>query len=392
MGALKKRHGTLGEIYIKKYGIINKYCIFFYNSFHLIMKSNFEKIKIKGQWLVGKSCFKFSKLFETSLLVYLLLAASSLFAQAKLPTLAVLNFKSDGSLKEAQLQSISEQVSSGIGKQGKYTVLDRGSTKERLKEIADQQLGLYDEIKTKSASKSLGAEKILIGSVVKFGEKYLITTKIFDVASGALDLQHKEEVESLDKMTDGVESLVNKFSRQSVVVTKKGMLWRSAIIPGWGQLYSGIAVDNRRERIKGLSFMGAGFLFGAGLLVANANYQSAKSDAASKDKLDTLVFIASGNTFNPLGLITYSLANSASGKMDSAANTASLASVLFIGVYAINLLDVIIFGGHDALAGGNSLFNSNPYARTDGFKLNTYSNYQNGNWNREVNIKYDFNF
>ena len=61
-------------------------------------------------------------------------------------------------------------MSSGIEKQGRFTVLDRGSTKERLKEIADQQLGLYDEIKTTNASRSLGAEKILIGSVTKFGK------------------------------------------------------------------------------------------------------------------------------------------------------------------------------------------------------------------------------
>ena len=32
----------------------------------------------------------------------------------------------------------------------------------------------------------------------------------------------------------------------------------------------------------------------AGLLIANSNYNSAKSDAAAKDNLDTLVFIGSG--------------------------------------------------------------------------------------------------
>jgi hypothetical protein len=138
--------------------------------------------------------------------------------------------------------------------------------------------------------------------------------------------------------------------------------------------------------------MGAGIFFGAGLLIANSNYNSARSDAKAKDNLDTLVFIGSGNTFNPLGLITYSLANSASGKLDSAANSASLASILFFGVYAINLLDVMIFGGHDAVAGANNLLNTNPYTKTEGFKFNTYSNYQNGNWNREYQVKYDFNF
>ncbi len=344
------------------------------------------------QHSINKLYSSIAKFLLISFNIYLLLAAPTLFAQAKLPTLAVLNFKSDGSLKEAQLQSLSEQVSSGIGKQGQFTVLDRGSTKERLKEIADQQLGLYDEIKTTNASRSLGAEKILIGSVTKFGKSYVITTKILDVASGKLDIQQKEEIESIDKISDGVESLVKKFSRKSVVVTKRGMLWRSAIIPGYGQLYSGIAVDNRRERIKGLAFMGTGFFFGVGLLIANSNYTSAKSDAKAKDNLDTLVFIGSGNTFNPLGLITYSLANSASGKLDSAANSASLASILFFGVYAINLLDVMIFGGHDAVSGVNNLLNTNPYAKTEGFKFNTYSNYQNGNWNREYQIKYDFNF
>jgi TolB-like protein len=351
------------------------------------MKSNIQHSAF------GKFYSKFTKFLLNSLKIFLLLATQTLFAQAKLPTLAVLNFKSDGNLKETQLQSISEQVSSGIEKQGRFTVIDRGSTRERLKEIADQQLGLYDEIKTTSASRSLGAEKILIGSVTKFGKSYVITAKILDVASGKLDTQQKEEIESVDKISEGVESLVKKFSRQSVVVTKRGMLWRSAIIPGWGQLYSGIAVDNRRERIKGLAFIGAGFFFGAGLLIANSNYNSAKSEAKSKDNLDTLVFIGSGNTFNPLGLITYSLANSASGKVDSAANSASLASVLFVGLYAINLLDVIIFGGHDAVAtGANSLLNTNPYAKVDGFKFNTYSNYQSGNLNREYQLKYDFNF
>lgn len=91
-------------------------------------------------------------------------------------------------------------MSSGIGKQGRYTVLDRGSTKDRLKEIADQQLGLYDEIKITDATKKLGAEKILVGSVTKFNMAYSITAKIIDVGSGKIDNEQTETIESLDKI------------------------------------------------------------------------------------------------------------------------------------------------------------------------------------------------
>lgn len=333
-------------------------------------------------WMAGK--------IISSAIIFFSISFLPIFSESQKPTIAVLNFKSDGSLQDSQLQSISELVSSGLKNQDRYTVLDRGSSKERLKEIADQQLGLYDEIKTANASRSLGAEKILIGSVTKFGKNFIITAKIIDIGSGKLDSQHKETIESLDGMTDGVDALLKKFSRQSVVVTKKGMLWRSAILPGWGQLHSGVSVDNRKEKIKGLSFMGAAIVLGVGVFATDSAYKTAKSDYQSKSTIDTLMFISSTNSFNPLGLITYSLANSASGKMDSAANSASIASVLFVGLYAINLLDVIIFGGHDAVA--NGFLNLNQYSKTDGFKFDFNSNLTNGNLNREMTFKYNYNF
>lgn len=156
-------------------------------------------------------------------------------AEAEKPTLTVLNFKSDlnpkTELNPTQLQAVSDQVSSGLGRQGVYKVLDRVSSKERLKEIADQQRGLYDESKTIRASQSLGADKILLGSVTKLGKMYVISAKIVDIGSTQSESQ-SEEFESLDRITDAVESLVKKFGRKQETVTKKGMLWRSAILPG----------------------------------------------------------------------------------------------------------------------------------------------------------------
>lgn len=314
-------------------------------------------------------------------------------AQAEKPTLTVLNFKSDlnpkTELNPTQLQAVSDQVSSGLGRQGVYKVLDRVSSKERLKEIADQQRGLYDESKTISASRSLGADKILLGSVTKLGKIYVISAKIVDVGSTQSESQ-SEEFESLDRITDAVESLVKKFGRKQEAVTKKGMLWRSAILPGWGQLHSGLNMENRRDRNKGLFFMGGAFLLGAGLYGADSAHKSAKSDFQSKNTIDTLVVFSSGISFNPLGLATYSMANSASDRLDQAARNATIASALFIGFYAVNLLDVILFGGNDATA--QNSFEEYILSKKDGLKFNVSASAVNGNLNREMFLNYDFHF
>ncbi len=309
--------------------------------------------------------------------------------------MTVLNFKSDlnpkTELNPAQLQAVSDQVSSGLGRQGVFTVLDRGSSKERLKEIADQQRGLYDESKTINASRSLGlgADKILLGSVTKLGKNYVISAKVVDVGSTEVFSQ-SEEFESLDKITDAAESLVKKFGRKQERVTKKGMLWRSAILPGWGQLHSGLNMENRKDRNKGYFFMGGALLLGAGLYGADAAHKSAKSDFQSKNTIDTLVVFSTGIQFSPLGLATYSMANSASNRVDQAGNTATIASALFIGFYAVNLLDVFLFGGNDATA-QNSL-EEYFLSKKDGFKFNVSANAVNGNLNREMFLNYDFHF
>lgn len=99
---------------------------------------------------------------------------------------------------------------------------------------------------------------------------------------------------------------------------------------------------------------------------------------------------SSGIQFSPLGLATYSMANSASNRLDQAANTATIASVLFIGFYAVNLLDVFLFGGNDATA-QNSL-EEYFLSKKNGFKFNASASAVNGNLNREMFLKYDFHF
>lgn len=82
----------------------------------------------RAQSSVNKFSIKFlNAFFRLALLFFFLSQSVSLVAQTK-PTLAVLNFKSDGSLKAGQLISMSEQVASGLNRQGKYTVIDRSGS------------------------------------------------------------------------------------------------------------------------------------------------------------------------------------------------------------------------------------------------------------------------
>ena len=110
-------------------------------------------------------------------------------------------------------------------------------------------------------------------------------------------------------------------------------------------------------------------------------HKSAKSDYQSKNTIDTLVVFSSGIQFSPLGLATYSMANNASNRLDQAANTATIASVLFIGFYAVNLLDVFLFGGNDATA-QNSL-EEYFLSKKNGFKFNASASAVNGNLNKK---------
>lgn len=144
------------------------------------------------------------------------------------------------------------------------------------------------------------------------------------------------------KIGDGTyESKEKGFLASKVRPSRLAAFWRSALIPGWGQLH-----QNR-------TIIGASFFFfyvsGAGLAYYQRKefgYRQNDYDYANTNYILTLF-----QGTNQLGLLAsvQNLGNKREN-MSQAANYADNAAAIFAGIYVLNLIDVVVFHPKSAFA------------------------------------------
>lgn len=178
------------------------------------------------------------------------------------------------------------------------------------------------------------ADNTKVGGGVKVKEIELFISKANDTSTKS---QKKAE-----NVFVGFKSTLPGASRSSALL-------RSAVLPGWGQFYKG-------ENIKGSLFTG-GFLL-ATLVSASAynNFNAKKNeynDAKTADLLANLTY----SGFSPIGIFTYSQANSISGQVNQAGNLAQGSLYGLGALYIFNLLDAFFLGSTT----GGAAMNESPY-------------------------------
>lgn len=181
--------------------------------------------------------------------------------------------------------------------------------------------GLVDPKKAARLGKMAGAQAIVVGSVSMAGADFVINARVISAEKAAVLV-----AESMNVPRAGMVSL----AEESVVLrSKSGAVFRSVLIPGWGQFYN-------REPVKG------GIIVGAEAALIGAAVAMHFLGAADEDK-----YTDSSFALKYPGLTPVELGQKAQQLRESAEDFYELRNIFIysaVGVWLYNILDAYIFG------------------------------------------------
>ena len=182
--------------------------------------------------------------------------------------LAVMPFsESGGETKKRELGAVvTAELSTSLRRDHGLLLVERAKLQQVMGEIKLGQSGAVESSSAPEIGKLSDAQALVLGSVAEAGDRYLIDARI--VAT--------ETAENLASASESVPAAnLVAFSSDAVVLrSRKDALFRSVLIPGWGQIYN-------REAGKGYLFMGAEIAsIGAAVALAKLG-SSAESDYKS---------------------------------------------------------------------------------------------------------------
>ncbi|HOH06540.1 MAG TPA: CsgG/HfaB family protein [bacterium] len=165
------------------------------------------------------------KLFLLPTVLLAVLFSSPLLSQSR-PTIAVLTLEAKNVGQETA-DAVADILSTELFNSQRFKVIERQAILRILEEQKLQMTGVTDMGKAVEIGKILNVEKILIGSVSRLGESYIINTRLVDVKTGALEVAQnvtsKRGEEGLTgAITDLVEKLSEKVQVEGSIIRIKG--------------------------------------------------------------------------------------------------------------------------------------------------------------------------
>ena len=248
---------------------------------------------------------------------------SSLPGQGRYERFVVAQFAENGmEVKDMELGTlVSAQLSTFLKRDHGFFLLERARLADILKEIEMSMTGLTDPASAAKLGKMAGAQAIVVGSISVAGADFVINARVISAEKATVLV-----AESMNVPRAGMVSL----AEESVVLrTKSGAVFRSALIPGWGQFYN-------RQPVKGGIIVGAeAALVGA----AVAMHFLGMSDE-NEYRADDFAQKYSGLTATELGVKAQHL-------RESAEDFYELRNIFIysaVGVWLYNILDAYLFG------------------------------------------------
>jgi TolB-like protein len=114
----------------------------------------------------------------------------------------------------------SEVLTTAFVNSDAFKIIEREHIEKVVKELQLTQSGIVDPSSAKQIGKMVGADAILTGSVIKFGNDMRVDARIIEVESGIILTAEKalgkSDLKSIGTMADVmVQNLVNKFYRDT---------------------------------------------------------------------------------------------------------------------------------------------------------------------------------
>ena len=137
-------------------------------------------------------------------------------------TIAVYNLRSTSILTQEEVEILTNHLRSILINYQKYDCLDRNRMDEILKEQGFQQSGCTSEMCAVEAGQLLGVQKMLTGSVGKFGKLFTIELQIIDIGTSKIEQSStyyfEGEMEKL--LTEGIKLSLEKLIGSEQIVKK----------------------------------------------------------------------------------------------------------------------------------------------------------------------------
>jgi TolB-like protein len=248
---------------------------------------------------------------------------------ARYRRLAVMPFSNVG--ESAQKQQIgtvvAAELATDLRRDHNLLLIERQKLTEVMGELRLQQSGAVDPASAAQIGKIADAQALVIGSASDLGDRYLVNVRVVATETG--------ETLAADSTSVQAAGMVALASDAVVLRSRKDAVFRSLLIPGWGQIYN-------RQQAKGFVILGAELaLIGSGVAfhIAGDNAYNRYTSATSAGQLGT----------DPSG--------QAQRLYDTAVTRYRLRNGLLIGaagLWMLNILDAYLSGvdGDAMLSGG----------------------------------------
>jgi TolB-like protein len=135
-------------------------------------------------------------------------------AAAAAPKVAVLDAVLPEKMDINVAIGVTEKISEELVGSGRFTVLDRTTVGQSLKEIEFQMSGMVSDEQIKKAGEQLnsrlGAAYVVVSRVSVVGETYFVTAKMIDIKTGEITAQASSEQEGKVAITLKIAQVVGK--------------------------------------------------------------------------------------------------------------------------------------------------------------------------------------
>ncbi|NQT24287.1 hypothetical protein HQ585_02920, partial [candidate division KSB1 bacterium] len=106
--------------------------------------------------------------------------------------IAVLDFEAKN-VNQQNAEAVADLLRTELFNTGSFKVVERAKIKKIIEELRFQMSGLTDTDQATEIGRLLNVNKIMVGSVTKLGQTYIINTRIVDVQSGVVTLAEASE-------------------------------------------------------------------------------------------------------------------------------------------------------------------------------------------------------
>lgn len=152
---------------------------------------------------------------------------------------------------------VADALLTRLARDHRLPLVERAALAQLLDEQALGQSGALDERTAAQVGKLAGARALVMGSVADAGDSFVVSVRAIDAESAAL-IEGSAHEARLPK-----EELLALSADAVVLKSRSGAMFRSVVLPGWGQAYNG-------EVLKGALVGGGVGTLAAGTLTAAA--------------------------------------------------------------------------------------------------------------------------